>query len=139
MKKIRIEIGSDTSAIDDLIRQIEELPQKLAEEGAKHVNFGLYTDVVTSAENGNIIARGEDVGFAEYGTGVLAEKDPEAPISTGFGTWSASEDGSKQLINKGYWYYNKQRYTGTPPTRAMRYAIEYLKQNGAKIAEDNIR
>lgn len=142
MKKIRInfngDIGQAIAEIDDLIKQIKDLPQKVAERGAEVTNYGTYPVTVT-AENGNIVARGDQVGFAEWGTGVLAQPDSTAPISTGFGTWSDSEDGSKQLTTKGYWYYNKVRYTGTPATMALHYTEDYLKRNAAQIVGENIK
>ena len=143
MKKIRIDIDGDIAQakgeIKDLIAQIQALPQKLAED-ALPIAQSRYAghNVSVTAQNGILEARGDEVGFAEYGTGIYADYDPEAPIPTGYGTWSASEDGKGFLIKNGFWYYNKQKLTGTMPTNAMRNALEHLKQNGVQIARKNI-
>lgn len=142
MKRIKIDIDGDLKSsiaeIDNLIKQIKELPNELAKSGAEMTNYSPYP-VSVQASKGTIIASGEEVGFAEYGTGVLAESDPDAPIPTGYGTWSGSPEGKQILINKGYWYYNKKRLTGTAPTRALRTTIEYLKQNGAEMLRSKIK
>lgn len=143
MKKIRItldNIEGAVSEIDDLIKQMQNLPQKLAESAVPVAQGGYWAnDVAVSAEQGNVIARGDQVGFAEYGTGIYAQYDADAPIPTGYSTWSSSPDGSRKLANYGYWYYNGVRYEGTLPAHAMREAVQHLKQNGSQIARDNIK
>lgn len=152
MKKIRIDLDDDESidaaikGIEELKKQIEDFPGYVAER-EQHIAISgfamrdrndsdIRVRVSKQPKKGYIIAEGESVGFAEYGTGVVADMDSEAPIPTGVGSWSTSEDGKGIFAKHGHWHYNGEDYIGTPPTRAMRDTVQDIKQNVGKLSKE---
>lgn len=158
MKKIVIDLDSNLNLaiaqIEDLKKQIEEFPEVLA-EGNRQTTQSEYDRYVAFIEGGtvggygkepvtveiqaekntaSIHAMGEEVGFAEWGTGVTAVVDPDAPIPTGEGTWS--KDHGQNLVDHEYWFYNGQKHFGSVATEAMTHTIERLRNDTESIAKD---
>lgn len=161
MKKIVIDLDGDLGEaiheIEKLIKEVETFPNKVATEGSLHatkrydgytaitangntVGYGKAPILVTPELHENasksvfINASGEEVGFAEWGTGIYADNDPKVDIPTGFATWSDANGG--ELSQKGYWWYKKDRYYGSRPTLAMTQTVEYLRHNTVNMAKE---
>lgn len=137
--KIKIDLDGD---IDKAITQLQKLQSRI-EDFPGYVAMN-ESDIVQSdySANGNdilviaeqsqnfgkITATGDEIGFAEYGTGNQALHADDAPIPTGWGTWSAQE-GTGQLIKKGYWYdYDGVKHYGETPAYAMTGAVQHIKE-----------
>lgn len=79
-------------------------------------------------ENGyKITAKGEDICFVEFGTGVYAgdaggydTKEIPEKIEAYPGSWS--ENHAQVYSERGYWYYKKVRFEGTRPAMGFYYA-----------------
>lgn len=155
MKTIAIELSVDScnKAIKELetyqkkIRpKLDEVCKRLAEIGAQEaisiVNQIKRTDGNTverveavQIDNGwKIVMEGEDVYFIEFGTGdsVSAHYDVSVPVA--WGSWSAEH--SQMLWNKGFWYYDKVRYTGTPAYMPMYYAERKMREEAPRIVKE---
>lgn len=162
MKHIRFNVDDDLGAviaeITKLRDSVKEIPGKFADEYSASVQsrFDTFDDpnkrpiAVTTQKLGTtkaqIVATGEDVVFAEYGTGYAAETDEgilgvTPPTPTGPGTWSANE-GSKVFVNHEHWHYKKTNYGVTVPfpgpTRAVRDTVLDIERDVVKKAEEYI-
>lgn len=100
------------------------------------------TDVTVtreSAENGafNIVASGSDAAFLEFGTGVdtmTMRPTVQAEFPIEMGSWSSEHEGPFFKSGFEYWYYNKVKYAGTPPTGAMQEACNTMEMWSNTIA-----
>lgn len=93
--------------------------------------------MVEETENGaKLVAVGQDVCFIEFGTGDLANGATVGDYTFTPGSWSSSELGAGMYSNFGYWYYNGEKFTGTPPANAMTYAIGEMDTRASEIAQD---
>ena len=82
-----------------------------------------------------LIASGEDAMFLEFGTGVqttVSRPTVRSDIPIEPGSWSKEHNGP--FHRQGYWYYNGERLTGTPPTGAMQEACNAMQQWSSTIA-----
>lgn len=155
MKTITVELSVDSvnKAIKELetyqkeIRpKLDEVCKRLAEIGAQEatsiVNQIKRTDGNTverieavQIDNGwKIVMEGEDVYFIEFGTGdsVSAHYDVSVPVA--WGSWSAEH--SQMLWNKGFWYYDNVRYTGTTAYMPMYYAERKMREEAPRIVKE---
>lgn len=98
------------------------------------------TDVTVTREpveagSFRIVASGEDAMFMEFGTGVetlVTRPTVQSDVLIEPGSWSAEHDG--MFAERGYWYYNKVKYTGTPPLGGMQEACNAMEQWSDTIA-----
>ena len=146
--------GFDTASIDAAIRElqttfkdqnqmIQDACMKVAEFGAKWAEGGYRSaeypsganDVVVTAEatgdGARVRASGENVLFIEYGAGALRGYGHPEPNGYGPGTFNPSSDNWK---NPNGWYYAHGRKTwGNPPSAAMYYAEQAMRENADTI------
>lgn len=100
------------------------------------------TDVTVSrmpAEDGSfrIVASGEDATFLEFGTGVdtiVTRPTVQSDFPIEVGSWSDANEGQFSKTGYEYWYYNKVKYAGTPPTGAMQEACNAMEMWSNTIA-----
>lgn len=86
-------------------------------------------------DNGwKIVMSGEDVYFIEFGTGDQVSTHYDTSVPVAWGTWSAEHE--QILWNKGFWYYNKVRYTGTPAYMPMYYAEKKMREEMPRIVRE---
>lgn len=148
MKHIRINLDGDLKGainqIEELAQKIEDFPSYVAEQATMECTRPKYSghDITTTPEGekniGRVNAIGDQIGFVEYGTGIGAEYVEDAPVPTGWGTWSDSSinpEGKDILIKKGYWYYGGKKQYGEQATHGMTDTVEYLKQHTNDIAQ----
>lgn len=155
MRKITIELSVDgcKKALDELKAykktikpKLDEVCRRLAEIGAQEaisVVNGIRLSEGNSVEyigteridNGwKIVMSGSDVYFIEFGTGdgVEAHFDPDVPVA--WGTWS--QEHQQMLWNRGFWYYDKVRYTGTPAYMPMYYAEKKMREEMPRVVKE---
>lgn len=155
MKTIAIELSVDScnKAIKELqeyqkrIRpKLDEVCRRVAEVGRDEAlsiingirlqdgNAVERVDVVKIDNGYKLVMEGEDVYFIEFGTGdgVSAHYDVSVPVA--YGSWSAEH--SQMLWNKGFWYYDKVRYTGTPAYMPMYYAERKMREEAPRIVKE---
>lgn len=122
-----------------------EICKNLAEEGQLAVdeayssvaspgNEDWSTRVEVGENCASLIAEGDDVGFLEFGSGLQVQTDDFArvvPFPVHPGSWS--EEHSKQFSEKGYWWYNHERLTGTPASRGMQKALDRIIQSAERL------
>lgn len=146
--------GFDSASINAAIRQLQEqfsgknemiqdACMKVAEFGAKWAE-GMYrsaefptgvNDVVVTAESTGdgamVRASGENVLFIEYGAGALRGYGHPEPNGYGPGTFNPLSDNWK---NPNGWYYAHGRKAyGNPPSAAMYYAEQAMRENADTI------
>lgn len=146
--------GFDTASIDAAIRElqtkfkdqnqmVQDACMKVAEFGAKWAEGGYRSaeypsganDVVVTAEatgdGARVRASGENVLFIEYGAGALRGYGHPEPNGYGPGTFNPLSDNWK---NPNGWYYAHRRKTlGNPPSAAMYYAEQAMRENADTI------
>ena len=153
MKTITVELSVDScnKAIEELKKYQKEIKPKLDEVCKRLAGIGVQEasararggkegndDVAFSVEkidNGyKLVMSGEDVYFVEFGTGdqVNAHYDTSVPVA--YGSWSVEH--SQMLWNKGFWYYDKVRYTGTPAYMPMYYAERKMREEAPRIVKE---
>lgn len=82
-----------------------------------------------------IRASGEDAAFVEFGAGVettVTRPTVAAAFEIVPGSWSAERDGP--FSRDGYWYYNGQKLSGTPPAGAMQEACIRMEREAPGLA-----
>lgn len=155
MKTIAIELSVDScnKAIKELQEyqkrikpKLDEVCRRVAEVGRDEAlsiingirlqdgNAVERVDVVKIDNGYKLVMEGEDVYFIEFGTGdgVSAHYDVSVPVA--WGSWSAEH--SQMLWNKGFWYYDKVRYTGTPAYMPMYYAERKMREEAPRIVKE---
>lgn len=125
-------------------KRYDEVCRRLAEIGAEEARrrfsggqFGNddFNVSVVPVNNGyKIVASGTDVYFIEFGTGdgVSAHYDTAVPVA--WGTWSAEHD--QILWDKGFWYYEGEKLTGTKAEMPMYYAGRAIRENEKRIVKE---
>lgn len=155
MKTIAIELSVDScnKAIKELQEyqkrikpKLDEVCRRVAEVGRDEAlsiingirlqdgNAVERVDVVKIDNGYKLVMEGEDVYLIEFGTGdgVNAHYDVSVPVA--YGSWSAEH--SQMLWNKGFWYYDKVRYTGTPAYMPMYYAERKMREEAPRIVKE---
>lgn len=155
MKTITLELSKESC--DKALRELEkyqkeikpkldEVCKRLAEIGKSEAlsiinsipmsegNVVERVDVVQIDNGYKLVMEGEDVYFIEFGTGdeVNAHYDTSVPVA--WGTWSAEH--KQMLWNKGFWYYNKVKYTGTKAYMPMYYAEKKMREEMPRIVKE---
>lgn len=135
---------------DNLHKACEEIARRLAEIGAEVVkqSYSITDELVNvepvKTETGYaIIAKGENVVFLEFGTGIFTE-DYEHPNATGLpniapGSWSQTE-GKGHFIpgEHEYWYYNHKKYSGTVATQGFYFAKKKMVEQATQIIREEL-
>ena len=155
MKTIAIELSVDScnKAIKELQEyqkrikpKLDEVCRRVAEVGRDEAlsiingirlqdgNAVERVDVVKIDNGYKLVMEGEDVYFIEFGTGdgVSAHYDVSVPVA--WGSWSAEH--SQMLWNKGFWYYDNVRYTGTTAYMPMYYAERKMREEAPRIVRE---
>lgn len=155
MKTIAIELSVDScnKAIKELQEyqkrikpKLDEVCRQVAEVGRDEAlsiingirlqdgNAVERVDVVKIDNGYKLVMEGEDVYFIEFGTGdgVSAHYDVSVPVA--WGSWSAEH--SQMLWNKGFWYYDNVRYTGTTAYMPMYYAERKMREEAPRIVKE---
>lgn len=155
MKTIEIELSVDScnKAIKELQEyqkrikpKLDEVCRRVAEVGRDEAlsiingirlqdgNAVERVDVVPTDNGYKLVMEGEDVYFIEFGTGdgVSAHYDVSVPVA--WGSWSAEH--SQMLWNKGFWYYDNVRYTGTTAYMPMYYAERKMREEAPRIVKE---
>ena len=88
-----------------------------------------------------IIARGENVMFLEFGTGIYTDDfsdefdhDTLPPIFGG--SWSQTEGMGHFRPDHQYWYYNGIKYQGTLPMMGFYFATKEMQQQAETIVRE---
>ena len=155
MKRIVVELTPESceSAIKQLLEYEREIKPKMAEVCKRLAEIGRDEAVAIVSQvrlaEGNAVERveavpisngwkivmsGEDVYFIEFGTGdgVSAHFDTSVPVA--WGTWSAEH--RQMLWKRGFWYYNKVRYTGTTAYMPMYYAEKKMRESIPRVVKE---
>lgn len=155
MKTITVELSVDScnKAIEELKKYQKEIKPKLDEVCRRVAEVGRdealsiingirlqdgnaveRVDVVPTDNGYKLVMEGEDVYFIEFGTGdgVSAHYDVSVPVA--WGSWSAEH--SQMLWNKGFWYYDNVRYTGTTAYMPMYYAERKMREEAPRIVKE---
>lgn len=155
MKTIAIELSVDScnKAIKELQEyqkrikpKLDEVCRRVAEVGRDEAlsiingirlqdgNAVERVDVVKIDNGYKLVMEGEDVYFIEFGTGdgVSAHYNVSVPVA--WGSWSAEH--SQMLWNKGFWYYDNVRYTGTTAYMPMYYAERKMREEAPRIVRE---
>ena len=155
MKTISIELSKESckDALKELKKyqkefnpKLDEICKRLADIGVQEaisvvnqIRFqdGNFVERIESVkiENGyKIVMSGEDVYFIEFGTGDGVEPHYDTSVPVAWGTWSAEHN--QVLWNKGFWYYDHVKYTGTPAYMPMFYAEKKMREMMPKVVRE---
>lgn len=155
MKRVVIELSVDSckQAIKELDQYKKSINKKMAEVCKRLAEIGrdeaLAVINTINPKEGNkvdgvvalpidhgykIVMSGEDVYFIEFGTGDSVSDHYDTSVPVAWGTWSAE---NKQMLWKnGFWYYNKERLTGTPAYMPMYYAEKKMRESLNKVVSE---
>jgi hypothetical protein len=135
------ELGAYKRQIDP---KIKEVCKRLAEIGrdeaqrrfdeAGEGNGGVRVDVVPTEGGWKIVASGKDVYFIEFGTGDDVDRHYDVSVPVFSGAWSMEH--AQRYATNGYWYYRKERLTGTPAYMPMYYAEKAIRANEERVAQE---
>jgi len=138
------------NALETLVELKETLPKKMEDVALDICDIGLRTlnsryataeqGVSTYIEpipNGHaVVAEGEKLGFVEFGAGTTTSPNEfsyEVPFEVSDGSWSRQHNG--MYAQRGYWYYNKKRYTHIMPTWGMHYALQDMRAEIERLSK----
>ena len=122
---ITIDATEVTDYLDDLISGLndEEIATYVAQEVLPYAIEGLpefNPHVEVNGETASVVAEGDEVAFAEFGTGIYAHYDLPTQIDVSPGSWSQTH-GMGQFVpgSHEYWFHDGRRYVGTIPRNGM--------------------
>ena len=153
MKHIRIELSPEScqAALEQLKvykkeiePKLDEICRKLAEIGAQAARAAMgggygntdatVLDPVKISNGYKIVMSGADVYFVEFGTGDQVDAHYPTSVPVAWGTYSA--ENKQKLWRYGFWYYNKERLTGTPAQKPMYEAEKAIRANARRVARE---
>lgn len=155
MKTVTIELSVDSCerAIKELVNyestikpKLDEVCKRLAEVGKQEIisivssipmsegNSVSNVDALPTDNGWKIVMEGEDVYFIEFGTGNSVSPHFDTSVPVAWGTWSAEH--SQMLWKKGFWYYEKHRFTETKAYMPMFYAEKRMRQELPRIMQE---
>lgn len=92
-----------------------------------------YDSYITETESGYVLTMsGEDVGFLEFGVGIMTSADEfaeEVDFDVSMGSYSELNHGQFERSGYRFWWYGGVRYKGLLPTRGMQRALDFLRNN----------
>lgn len=130
------------SKFDNMDAKLSEIARRLAAVGepiirAVHGNHNSVWSEPTQTGY-RVIAEGESVLFIEFGTGdaagIHAQEYDAVPSVVRPGSWS--ETHAQQYARWGFWFWNGQRLTETPPHPAFYDAYRAMVQELPKIVDE---
>lgn len=152
----------DPNGLETLIIELEEMAKKF-EEGKEKALSQLEEIAIDTADmhyasgfvddnadvtvfskpvkNGRkIIARGKDVCFLEFGTGIAAGNGYDTsvitpPVSIESGSWSESK-GTGEFAKYGSWHHAGRKYTMTAPRMGMYFSKVEVERQAPQIAKE---
>lgn len=160
--RITINSSADWAKAADEIEQIakqyerglDEACKEIAEAGRNEAasryvahssdgNNAVSTSVVRNGDaDYNVSAAGPDLYFNEFGAGVSTDSahpyagGANVPIAPG--SYSSTQ-GTGQFARHGFWRWNRKRYTGIAPSRALYNARNYMESKVTSILRRSIR
>lgn len=140
--------GFNTESIESAIKDIKKITElgdekaqeacmKIAQYGASRASDLFATAQYTTGSSAvavvaeptdsgaRVRASGENVYFIEYGAGALMGYGHPAPGLYGPGTWNPTSD--KWRSPNGWFYAHDRKSYGNPPTAAMYYAEQAMR------------
>lgn len=91
-------------------------------------------DVVKIDNGYKLVMEGKDVYFIEFGTGDGVDAHYMTSVPVAYASWSAEH--SQVLLQNGFWYYDKIRFTGTPAYMPMYYAEKKMREEMPRIVKE---
>lgn len=155
MKTVEIELSAKGCgrAVKELAKykygidaKLDEICKRLAEIGKQEVisvidnlpqnegNFVERVDAVPTDNGWKIVMEGEDVYFIEFGTGDGVSPHYDTSVPVAWGTWSSEHN--QMLWKRGFWYYEKTRFTGTKAYMPMFYAEQRMRQELPRVMRE---
>ena len=103
-------------------------------------NTDYFIDVEEMPNGAVLTASGGDIGFLEFGAGILVATDD--PFAGEFGdvhpgSWSASK-GTGEFAKYGSWHHKGQWYAYVAPTRGMQRALNEIYLNANSVVNRKI-
>ena len=147
----------DRDSIDNAIKELKEYQKKLHEIEIKFCvalaeigrqtaqavydefylegyNRPVKCEVVQTRDGAKLLANGEDVCFIEFGTGTEADGSTHEGYTFTPGSWSSSELGKGMFSDLGFWVWEGETFTGTPPAHALERAIAEMESRASEVA-----
>ena len=119
--------------------ELAEIGRKVAQTAYDEFRLAGYEPVVCTVQptrdGAKLLANSKDVCFIEFGTGVEADGSTHEGYTFSPGSWSSSELGKGVFSALGFWFYKGEKYTGTPPARAIELAIAEMESKASEVAE----
>ena len=96
-------------------------------------NADFHAEIIEMPNGYTLRMSGEDVGFLEFGAGVLTTEDEFAQeVGYDVSPWSYSGN------DRGFWRWKHKRYTGLTPTRGMQAALDYIRDHVVDVVQRKI-
>lgn len=125
--------GKAEAKIEAYEKELLEVGRQTADRNFKSVRYKgdrnvMVSPDVISINDFRLTARGSDVIFMEYGSGIDAVHPDGASKGFTLDSWSSTL-GTGQFHNNGFWYYNGEKLVGQPPSMAMYFARKDILNN----------
>lgn len=139
LKEIEKYSKSIKPKLDEVCKRLAEIGAMEATAIANQVGLAEGNAVeridTVKIENGwKIVMQGEDVYFIEFGTGDGVKPHYDTTVPVAWGTWSAEH---KQILwNRGFWYYDGVRFTGTTAYMPMYYAEKKMREELPRVMKE---
>ena len=130
-------LGNEVSA--SIVNAILDYGVALIDTDGMNVTIGKETDGETK---GKIVAKGNDILFWEFGTGVILSGSHPKAAELGIEPASFSRDHDKWLVGEklekfqGRWPYGGRWIMGRPPSQSMWHAAKMMRENLFEIVRD---
>ena len=140
LKKLDRAKNVDKPIMDGLYEAMQEAQniamEAYAWQGGENEDYDSY---ITEKDNGYVLTMsGEDVGFLEFGVGIMTTADEfadEVDFDVSVGSYSKFNQGQFERSGYRFWWYEGVRYKGLLPTRGMQRALDFLRNNLMDIVE----
>ena len=125
----------------DLMCEAEQVLRSSYATGAAFGNTDYTSQVIRQGKSARLVVFGPDVGFLEFGAGILTSPDEFASqVDFPVRMYSWSEEHSDHPLEWGdYWMWEGHKYYGVPPTRGMENAMNYIRKHLRQYMRKRIR
>lgn len=126
----------------DLMCDAEEVLKASYAQGAEFGNDNYFSQVIRQGKSVRLVVFGPDVGFLEFGAGILTSPNEFAdqvdyPVK--MYSWNREHNPDHPLEYGDFWSWEGHKFVGVPPTRGMENAMNYIRRNVRRYMRKRIR
>ena len=126
----------------DLMCEAEQVLKSSYAIGAAFGNDNYISQVIRQGKSARLVVFGPDVGFLEFGAGILTSPDSfasQVDFPVEMYSWNRENNPDHPLEWGDFWTWHGHKYYGVPPTRGMENAMIYLQKHIRRYMRKRIR